>query len=158
DPKDDAYRGHEARPLAVHLAEWRADMTARGKTPKHAALHGERAGKLAALACGARLADLEPGRKRDALDRAARALAGTLGAARLSGLTPEGSQGALALLRDAGKSNQTVNHYRAALRAFLRWAWDKGRLRDIPLRGVDGYNVAEDLRHARRSLTDGELA
>jgi site-specific recombinase XerD len=158
DAKADALANHEARPLADHLADWRKDMEARGKTPKHAVQYHERAGKLAALVRGTRLADLERGRKPEARERAARKLADALKTARLSDLAPEKIQSALALLRDAGKSNQTVNHYRAALRAFARWAGDKGRLRDNPMRGVKGFNAEEDVRHERRALTDDELA
>src|SRR5262245_5207329 len=157
DPKALGYRHHEARALADHLADWRRDVLARGKTPKHADLYHERAGKLAALVRGARLAEIDPGRKPEAQERAARVLADALAAARLSDLAPDRIQSALARLREAGKSNQTVNHYRAALRAFARWAWDNARLRDNPMRGVKGFNPEEDRRHERRSLSDGEL-
>ena len=158
DPREDAYVSHESRALADHLSDWHRDMEARGKTAGHADQYRERAGKLAALSRGSRLADLELGRKAEAIERGGRALAAVLKVARLSDLTPERIQAALAALRDAGKSNQTVNHYRAALRAFLRWASDKGRLRDNPMRGVSGYNAEEDIRHARRSLDDTELS
>ena len=158
DPKADAYATHEARPLSGHLDDWQRDMMARGKTARHADQYRERAGKLAALARGARLTDLETGRKAEELALGAKALDGHLRAARLSDLAPERIQSALATLRDAGKANLTVNHYRAALRAFLRWASDKGRTRDNAMRGVSGYNAEEDVRHARRSLTDDELS
>ena len=146
DPKALGFRAQEARPLADHLADWRRDMQARGKTPKHAEQFYDRAGKLVALVRGARLADLEPGLRKAAQEPAARALADRLTAARLSELAPDRIQSALAALRDAGKANQTVNHYRAALRAFVRWLWDKGRLNDNPMRGVKGFNVEEDPR------------
>ncbi len=132
-------------------------MLARGKPAKHADQFLERAGKLSALVRGIRLADIDPGRKTEAQARAARILADTLASARLSDLAPERIQAALARLRDAGKSHQTLNHYRAALRAFARWAGDKGRLRDDPMRGVKGFNPEEDRRHERRSLTDDKL-
>ena len=160
DPKALGFRAHGAAlPLADHLADWRCDMLARGKTAKHADQYHERAGKLAALVRGVRLADIETGRKTDALDRTARILADALTAARLTDLFPDRIQAALARLRDAGKSHQTVNHYRAALRAFVRWAGDNGRLRDNPMRGVKGFNAEED--HPTRAagrLTDSELA
>ena len=133
-------------------------MQARTKTTKHADQFYDRAGRLATLAQGTRLDDIDPGRTRDAQARGARILAERLRSARLTDLTPERIQAALALLREAGKSHQTVNHYRAALRAFVRWAGDNGRLRDNPMRGVKGFNVEEDRRHERRSLTDDELA
>ena len=158
DRKADAYAAHESVPLADHLADWHGDMMARGKTPKHADQYRERAGKLAALVRGVRLADIEAGRKAEALDRSARTLADALRAARLTDLAPDRIQSALARLRDAGKSHQTVNHYRAALRAFALWCGDNGRLRDNPMRGVKGFNPEEDLRHERRTLTPDELA
>jgi len=136
------------------LVEWLADMTARGKTPKHAEQFHERAAKVAALVRSVRLSDIELGRKCDALARAAVALGTALTSARLS---DERIQAALAKLRDAGKSLQTVNLYRAAFRAFVRWAGDTGRLRDNPMRGVRGFNAEEDPRHERRCLTDDEL-
>jgi integrase len=133
-------------------------MLARGKTPKHVDQYYERAGKLVGMVRGVRVAELDTGRKAEAQERAARTLADALASARLSDLAPDRVQAALGRLRDAGKSIQTVNHYRAALRAFCRWAWDNGRLRDIPLRGVKGFNPEEDRRHERRSLADDELA
>src|SRR4051794_19421822 len=75
DPKALGFRTHEARSLADHLDDWRRDMQARGKTAKHADQYYERAGKLAAMVRGARLADFELGRKADARDRAGRVLA-----------------------------------------------------------------------------------
>ncbi len=157
DPRDMAYRTHEVRPLADHLEDWHRDMTARGKTPDHAKLFHDRSAKMIALVRGANLADIDPTRKFEAVARAERILADTLKTARLSDLTSERIQAALAKLRDAGKALQTVNHYRAALRAFALWAGDTGRLRDNPMRGVKGFNVEEDIRHVRRSLTDDEL-
>ena len=158
DPKALGYRSHEVRPLAEHLADWHRDMVARGKTTRHADQYRERAGKLVAMIRGVRIGELEPSRKADDLQRAARTLADALGSARLSDLVSERIQSALAALRDAGKANQTANHYRAALRAFVQWLWDRSRLRDNPMRGVSGFNAEEDIRHVRRSLTDAELA
>ena len=157
DPKDLLLREHEQRPIANHLADWKRDMLARGKTARHAEQFLERAGKLAALSHGSKLSDLETNRTRRAIERASTALAKSLNSTHLSDLTPDRVQAALAVLRNAGKSNQTVNHYRAALRAFAHWAVDKGRLNTSPLRGVKGFNVEEDRRHERRSLTDAEL-
>ena len=156
--RDDlARRDQEARTLADHLADWRKNMVDRGKTERHADQYRDRASRLAALARGVRLADIEPGRKAEARERSARILANAMESARLSDLVPERVQGALNLLRDAGYSNQTANHYRAALRAFVRWCDDTGRTRDNPTRGVKGFNVEEDIRHVRRTLTESEF-
>ena len=40
----------------------------------------------------------------------------------------------------------------------MRWARADGRLRDDPMLGVSGYNAAEDVRHARRALSEAEMA
>jgi integrase len=132
-------------------------MVDRGKTPRHADQYRDRASRLAALARGVRLADLKPGRKAEARERSARILADAMESARLSDLIPERVQSALNQLRDAGYSNQTANFYRAALRAFVRWCDETGRTRDNPLRGVKGFNVEEDIRHVRRTLTETEF-
>src|SRR5579883_1023113 len=156
-PKELAYRDHAVRPLVEHLGDWHKDLLAKGKTAKHADQYRDRAGRLIALVKGTRLADIDPGRKPEALERAARLLESVLSRAQFRDLSPESIQSSLAALRDHGRSNQTVNHYRAAVRAFLRWARDKSRIRDIPLRGVEAFNVDEDQRHPRRALTDDEL-
>jgi hypothetical protein len=158
DRKAEAYRDHEALSLLDHLADWHKDLMAKGKTAKHAALSRDRAGKLIALVRGASLDDLVPGRKAEAMERAARLLAETLTKARFSELTAERIQAALARLREEGRSAQTANHFRAAIRGFLKWCHRRGRIRSVPTDGVEGFNVEEDLRHPRRSLTDDELA
>jgi integrase len=107
---------------------------------------------------GRGLAELVPGRKAEAMERAGRLLADTLARAYFADLTAERIQQALASVRDEGRSAQTANHFRAALRAFLRWCHDRGRIRSVPTDKVEGYNVDEDLRHIRRSLTEDELA
>src|SRR5262245_19131381 len=78
DAKADGYVVHESRPAADHLADWHRYMLDQAKTTRHADQYRERAGKLIALVRGSRLADLEPGRRPEALDRAAKTLAGVL--------------------------------------------------------------------------------
>ena len=110
NPKDVAYRDHESRPLADHLDDWHKDLLAKGKTAKHADLSRDRAGKLIAMVKGVRLDDLIPGRKADAMERAARLLADTLARSRFGELTAEMIQTALARLQESGRSSQTANH------------------------------------------------
>src|SRR5262249_19522915 len=121
DPREEAFRGHEATSLASHLDDWHKDLMAKGKTAKHADLSRDRAGKLIALVRGASLDELVPGRKAEAMERAARLLADALARAGFSELTAERIQSALARLREEGRSAQTANHFRASLRGFLRW-------------------------------------
>ncbi len=158
DPKEVAFRDHAGRPLSEHLDEWQQDMLAKGMTPKHADLSRDRAGKLIAMVKGVALDDLVAGRKADAMARASQVLIGTLGQARFSDLTAETIQAALARLTDEGRSAQTANHFRAAIRPFLKWCHRRGRVRTLASDGVEGLNVEEDLRHVRSSLADEELA
>ena len=46
DPKAVAYRAHEARPLADHLADFQAALLAKGGTRKHALVTRNRAGRV----------------------------------------------------------------------------------------------------------------
>ena len=159
DPRELAYRRHAGRTLADHLADFQSALMAKGGTPKHANLFSDRARRVAALVRGAGLADIDPPKTAKQSDRnkATVALARVLTAARLADLTPVRVQDALATLRDAGRSLQTCNHHRAAIRAFSRWAWKDGRLRDDPLIGVSGFNANEDRRHDRRTISLDEL-
>ncbi len=148
----DPYHGHSTKSLEDHLADWHRDMIARGKTLKHADQYRDRASKLLALAKGASIDDIDIGRSRKALERIAKLLSSTLDGAVFADVTSETIQSSLALIHKRGKSSQTVNHFRAAVRAFFRWAYDRKRIREIPMRGVESFNVQED-QHIRR--TDG---
>jgi integrase len=158
DVDADEVRQHESQSLADHIDEWFRDIMAKGKTPKHAQQYRDRASKLVAIIQGASVAELEPGRFKEATAKADSILAEALGSARFSDLKPERIQAALAVLRDSGKALQTLGHYRAAIRSFSRWAIDKGRILKNPMRGVTGFNAEEDVRHSRRILTDFELS
>src|SRR5262249_28094288 len=78
DPKAEQYRDQGARPLTEHLDDWHRDMTNKGKTARHADQYRDRAGKLTALVKGVSLDDLVPGRKPEAMVRAAKLLESTL--------------------------------------------------------------------------------
>ena len=158
DPKDLARRDHQARPLSEHLTAWRDAMLNQGHTPKHADQSADRVRRLIAVMSGARPNDIDgktmsrsrQEQARDTIDR-------LLAKAKLSDIATERVQAALATFRDSGRSAQTCNHYRACARAFARWAWKTGRLRDNPLEGLAGYNAKEDRRHDRRTLSLDEL-
>ncbi|HKM52726.1 MAG TPA: site-specific integrase, partial [Isosphaeraceae bacterium] len=129
DPKAEAYRDHEACPIAEHLRDYHAYLATKGATPKHADLAVYRARRVMELA------------KVD----------------RLPNLTAERIQQALKALLDEGLSLQTANHHRTAIRAFSRWLWKNSRIRLDSLAGVTGFNVKEDRRHDRRTIGVAEL-
>ena len=101
DPKADAYRFHQSRPLAEHLADWKAFQLGKGVTQRHADEGYARVVKLVALAKAEHLSDL------------------TL--ARL--------QAALALLRGMGLALRTIHHHVRLVKNFSRWLWRDGRTR-----------------------------
>jgi integrase len=159
DPKAEAYRDHEARPLAEHVVAWGESIAAEGAAPKHVEIATGRVRRIIALVRGARLSEVFPTTRRRLSDvaRAHRKLAEWVAPARLSDLTAERVRKALATLKAEGQSLQTCNHYRNAVRSFSKWCWDHHRLREDPLRGVKGFNAKEDRRHDRRTLSLDEL-
>ena len=159
DDKDYAYRDHEAVPLSDHVDSWTESMSAAGSSSKHIDLFATRVRRVVALLVGAKLADIEPARRasRSEIARAAAGLAAAIGKVRLSDLTEERAQKALATLRGEGRSLQTCNHHRAAIKAFSKWCHDTHRTKENALRGVKGYNVKEDRRHDRRTIGLDEL-
>ena len=158
DPAAESYRDHEALPLSAHITAWQADLVARGYTAKHAEHTTNRARRLVTVVLGSSPSALDPRRlapcdRRDMTTK----LTTAIEKARLSTLSRQKVQDALAQLQAAGSSLQTCNHYRAAARAFSTWAWKNGRTRENFLRGVTGFNAKEDPRHDRRTIALDEL-
>ena len=154
DARGEARRKHEAKPLSVHVAAWEADLRAKGYTEAWATIASNRVRRLTTVILG------EPPAAHDVRRMLNHARAESTGRltkavarARLSTLSGEAVQAAIARLRASGWSAQTCNHYRSAVRAFVAWCILSGRLADDPLRGVVGYNVKEDPRHDRRTLS-----
>ncbi len=158
DPKAEAYRDHEARPLSAHLDAFAKHLRDKGRTQEHIVLTTSRARRVVAIFRGAPVAEIEPANSAAAeLARAAARLDEWTAPARLSDLTPERVQSALATLRDAGRSLATCNHHATAICGFAKWCYATHRLREHPLRGVERFNVEEDRRHDRRTISLEEL-
>jgi integrase len=149
-----AYRDHETRALARHIDAWQDDLIAQGATAKHAEHTSNRARRLEAVMLGSADA-LKDHRRLVPSERGdiARRIADAIAPARLSYFTRESVQDAIGKLRDAGWSLQTCNHYRASLKAFSKWCHDSHRIREDSLRGLKAYNVKEDRRHDRRTVS-----
>ena len=159
DPKDLARRDHQARPLSEHLTAWAESLAAKGGTPKHIELSTARAHRVVALVKGARLADIEAPRKtkRADLARYESTLAKWVESARLSDLTAERFRRPWRPCERKADRWRPCNHHRTAIRSFSKWCHDTHRTRDNALRGVKGFNVKEDRRHDRRTLSLDEL-
>jgi integrase len=158
DRKAIGYRDQESRSLADHISDWQADLLAKGYTPKHAGQTTDRLRRLVAVMSGAipdeidckRLSPSDQEKARQKIDKLDRA-------SRLSNLTTERVQSGLAVFRQAGRSAQTCNHYRAAVRAFSRWCLKTGRVREDLTPYLATYSVKEDPRHDRRTISIEEL-
>ena len=158
DPKEVAYKAHDARPLAEHLGSYASHMLDRNLTQDHVDLSVARVRRVVAIFRGASLAEIEPANSAvEELARAASTLTAWVAPARLSDLTTERVQMALRQLRDNGKSLGTCNHYATAVLSFAGWLYDTRRLRENPLRGIEKYNAKEDRRRDRRTIAVEDL-
>ena len=125
----DRFAEHRKRPLAEHVGEWRAALTAKGNTAKHA--------------------DLSASRVRRVL--------GGCNVTYWSDLSADKAQAYLAALRRDGLSVSSSNHLLQAVKGFCRWPVRDGRAADTPLAHLQGGNVKTDRRHDRRALEADEL-
>jgi integrase len=141
DRKAEVYRDRESTPLANHIADWEANLVAQGFTTKHAEHTSNRVRRLVAMMLGAKEALIDHRRMRPS-ER---------------GEVAVKIKDAIARFKAAGWSLQTCNHYRAAAKAFSKWCYDSARTREDILRGVKGFNVKEDRRHDRRTVSLDEL-
>jgi integrase len=124
----------DKKPLAGHLADWKAAILAKGNTAKHARIFTMRTQRLLSEAGISRLSDLTA----ETVQKALAALG-----------KPESGRKALA--------KGTLNVYRTAVKSFSAWLKQTGRMRDNPLRTVAGFNAKKDPRHDRRTLGPEEL-
>lgn len=131
DARDEARRAHEARPVADHLADWHADLVARGVTSKQANQNRTRAGRVIELAKARRLSDL----------------------------TPSSVQAALGAVRGEGLALRSVHHYTRVIKSFSRWLHRDGRTKDDVLAHVaPPKNPEGDPSRRRRALGPEEAA
>lgn len=125
----DANRVGMAKTITEHLADWQADLRARGVTNKQVELVAQRAGTV--------------------IERCHFAYAGDLSASRV--------QAVLAELRGEGLGLRSCNFYLRAIKQFARWLVRDRRLAESPLTHLTGWNAETDIRHGRRALTVPEL-
>jgi integrase len=158
--QDEAYARHAALALVTHIDAWTETLRSRGLTPQHVKLHSSRAMRVVALIKGADLAKIEAPRPatRKGVAKAEAELRRWVGMAKIGDLTTENVQTkALLRLREDGRSLQTLEHHRNAIRALAIWLHDTHRVREPLLRGLKGYSVKEDPRHERRTVSVAEL-
>jgi integrase len=128
DPKEDGYARQEAKALTAHLADFKAELSARGDGANHARDTVSKATRVIVLAKFKKLSDLSQFKTMEAL----------------------------ATLRGEGLSVETINHHIRAVKAFSRWLWRDGRARDHVLAHISTTNADADRRRVRRALTTDE--
>ena len=131
DPKEVAYRDHEARPLSDHLADFQRSLLAKDGTPKHAQVTGYRVRRVLDVAKADRISCLSLSKVTDALQ---------------------------ALRTEDGFNQETINHYIRAVKGFSRWLWKDKRAREHHLAHLATSNPDGDRRYIRRPLTPEEAA
>ena len=102
DPKTEAYRGHEGRLLADHMEDFQRSIRGKGATAKYVHMVNQRARRMLDSAKMKRISDLSLSKALDAVQA----------------------------LRDAGLSQQSINHHIRAVKGFSRWLWSDGRARE----------------------------
>jgi integrase len=130
DPRMDRYSAENMKPVQRHVADY--------------------------------IRHLEHGRRSPLTIRDARAhldwIVATAGVTRLSDLTLDAVERALATLQARGLSARSVNHRGGSVRAFLAWCVKSGRTEANALRFLPHQVEATDRRRERRALSDEELA
>ncbi len=144
DARAEALASQGRRPIAEHLADFKAALLAKGTTPRHAELVAARAGKVIAGAGFKRWTDMSASRAMEYL-KALRADTETC------------NEAGEVVKRKRGISAQTFNFYLQALKQFGRWMVKDRRAADNPFAYLEPLNVRTDRRHDRRALTPDEL-
>ncbi len=130
NPKDRAYREHEAKPLRDHVNEYTAYLLGKGCGDRHAQQTTQQIDCILEL----------------------------VKAVRISSLSLSSVVGATKALREQGTSIETVNHYIRSIKGFSRWLWRDGRAREHHLAHLATSSPDGDRRHVRRALTPEEAA
>jgi integrase len=130
DPREEAYRDHEARMLADHLGDFERALAAKGGTVAHTKVTASRARRMLELAAARRISDLSLSKALDAVQA----------------------------LRDEGLGTETINHHVRAVKAFSRWLRKDKRSREHHLSDLATSSPEGDRRYRRRQLAPEEAA
>jgi hypothetical protein len=128
DPQTDRLARAERKPPSQHVAEFKRSIVARGRTEQHARQQAAHVERLLRMA---RITSL-------------------------SAIERESVQLALARLRKE-RGPRTCNAARQAIVQFERWLRATAKIRSSALDTLERYNEQEDIRRARRALTQEEV-
>lgn len=135
DQREERFVEEARRPIEQHVDDYRQALIARATTHEHTELYCSRIRKVIKI----------------------------VKANQISDLSPAAVQAAVVELKDdrTGEllSAQTRNHYLTALKCFVGWMQQEGRVRDNWLAGrLRSYNVKSDRRLTRRVIGEQNLA
>lgn len=131
EPGEARRREASRRTLADHVADYKADLLARGDKPKHASEAASSIARTLALASIRSLGDIAPDRVRLAMGR----------------------------LRELGRAPRTCNLALRVFKGFVGWLEATDRIARVPkgLARLEPFNEAADRRVRRRALTPAEV-
>lgn len=131
EPGEAARREAAAKPLAVHVDDYQANLLAKGDSPRHVA---HIAGAIRRLITDA-------------------------GIVAVSEIAPDRVQQALGRIK-AQRSARTANHALSAVKSFARWLANANRIREVPrgLLAIRSYSEKLDRKRVRRALTPDEVS
>jgi site-specific recombinase XerD len=118
-----------AKPLAEHLDDFQANLRDKGRTEEHCRTVTNRARRVFKECSFVFIEDVSASRV----------------------------QRFLAELKNAGSSQQSVNHYLSAAKQVCRWLVTNRRASENRLDGMEGGNVKLDVRRERRELSGEEI-
>jgi len=126
----DSKGGAASKPLAQHVADFKAALLAKGNSAKHAEMTATR---VAGIVDGCRFAVW-------------------------SNVSASKVQQQLAKMREAknGIGRQTSNYYLQSFKAFCKWMVRDGRASESPVEHLQPLNARTDRRHERRALSVDE--
>ena len=127
----DHFEDARKTPLAAHLGEFEQSLTAKGRDAEYIGL--------------------KVGRVQSVLDGCGWVYTRDIDPTRLEKFLHD-------LRAEAGRSTQTSNDWLQAVKQFVKWLHENGRLDRDPLAGLKGGNVRTDRRHIRRTLPTDQLA
>ena len=127
------------KPLSEHIADWKADLLARGNTAKHATLSASRVEHLT-VNCGFKFYG----------DISAAKVLQELAVRRADTLDAKGNP-------VRGTGIKTTNYYLRDLKSFCQWMMHERRATVNPVEYLDTMNARADIRVQRRALSTEDM-
>jgi len=132
-------RAAAGKPLADHIADWKAALLAKGNTLAYASLSANRVRKIIG-GCGFKFwSDISASKLQSFL----------------AGLRADRRKDDETVVR--GMSAASYNYYQRDAKSFCKWMVRDGRASESALTHLQGVNVRTDRRHDRRALSPDEL-